>query len=242
MENIVTIITSIWVTIILFICGVAYFLFEVKIVPIDVAWKITWSVIAIALLLVTLAILWVCAEYFKRLGSSFLYKDMKYLGYAYNPATGSLEVQHVEASGKPYNRLFAFFAYKADILSLVPRKSSAILEREHGPIIQTARYQYVNGNLRREVYESIKLEKQLVANGVISKVEGAPFPIASYVFASLKDGELKVDKSRLGFFYRNSYTPDSVYRLRDIELAELEAFDGVPSTWVCYALLGDGTN
>ena len=177
-------------------------------------------------------------------GTQYLIKDMEYLNYfpIYNSPnkTSVFYINHIAIDpdrkhGKAYNRVFAFFAYRADILNLFKKTTANMAEqtRLNNGTINSSDFKYINKNLRAEVDEAIKLEKMLVRNGTMYLRPDAPFTIASYIFSNRREGQVDLDSNRLNFFYRNDYSPESVYKLRDIELSQLESFEGVPSSWVC---------
>lgn len=165
----------------------------------------------------------------KNQGTKFLAKDLAYLGYElsyYKAAKPLLDGRPT----KPLNRVFAYLAYRADILNFLIKG-----ERTHtktGDI--EFRYGYVDKKLRKEVYDAIKNErKMLKANPGIPKSE---YPLASYLF--IENMSQEPDLERIAFFQANNYPIDTSMRLKEVDTDSLKQFDGVPAEWVENALIG----
>lgn len=205
------------------------------------AMQVLWGSLKILGLIITLVALGLLARRFKDEGTRYLEKDLAYLGYI-RPLTSSVGENDYSTisparGSKPLSRAFAFFAYRADILTLnmgnpkaIHKSSAARLPHGRGKYgnIKLWNFEYINKDLRTEVYHAIKLERQFHASKRIAMVNDAAFPLATYLFASMKNGEVQLDEERMGFFQRNSFAPDMAYRLRDIDFCELEPFDGLP--------------
>ena len=162
-------------------------------------------------------------------GTKFLAKDLAYLGYelSYYKAAKPLLEGRPE---KPLNRIFAYLAYRADILNFSIKGErthtrTGDIEFHHG---------YIDNKLRKEVYDAIKNErKMLKANPDIPKSE---YPLASYLF--IENMSQEPDLERIAFFQANNYPIDTSMRLKEVDTDSLKQFDGVPAEWVENALIG----
>ena len=196
----------------------------------------------------------------KRWGTSFLLKDLEYLGYKNNEYTITESISSTYGGGsfsytekfitpiaeprkrlKPLNRVFAFLAYRADISNPLRKRNSYEGKDEEGRIYDVGwNEQYFNYKLRKEVYAAIKLEKQIHKTEKISymKEEGY-FPLASIIFAGnlYPDTSLDINMERLSFFARNNYLPSIVHKLQDVPMEDLEPFDGILPSWTQRVLL-----